>query len=134
MKYYGRNGESYADMFEQTQIEEVTCTVNDMTEPNIRPQESGNRMDCRWVELSDGKNTVRFTALGSAFNLGIKRYSDIELLGMKHREDEVSSGTYVTLSAFQKGIGTGICGPVTAPEYCYDVKDEYEISFLISVR
>ena len=134
VKYYGRNGESYADMFEQTQIEEVTCTVNDMTEPNIRPQESGNRMDCRWVELSDGKNTVRFTALGSAFNLGIKRYSDVELLGMKHREDEVSSGTYVTLSAFQKGIGTGICGPVTAPEYCYDVKDEYEISFLISVR
>ena len=61
-------------MFEQTQIEEVTCTVNDMTEPNIRPQESGNRMDCRWVELSDGKNTVRFTALGSAFNLGIKRW------------------------------------------------------------
>ncbi len=134
VRYLGRNGESYSDMKAQTQIEEVSCTVKDMTEPNIRPQESGNRMDCRWAEISNGKETLRFTALGKAFELGIKPYSDRELLGMAHREDEVRTGTYVTISAFQMGIGTGICGPVTAPEYCYPAKGEYEFKFLISTE
>ena len=134
VRYLGRNGESYADMKDQTQIEEVSCTVEDMTEPNIRPQESGNRMDCRWAEISNGTDTIRFTALDRAFELGIKPYSDRELLGMTHREDEVRTGTYVTISAFQMGIGTGICGPVTAPEYCYPAKKEYELKFLISTE
>lgn len=132
VRYLGRNGESYADMKDQTQIEEVSCSVADMTEPNIRPQESGNRMDCRWAELSNGRDTIRFTAAGEAFELGVKRYSDRELLGMKHREDEITTGTYVTISAFQMGIGTGICGPVTAPEYCYPAKGEYVLRFVIS--
>ena len=121
-------------MFEQTQIEEVSCKVSDMTEPNIRPQESGNRMDCRWAEISNGTDTVRFTALDKPFELGIKPYSERELLGMAHREDEKRSGTYVTISAFQMGIGTGICGPVTAPEYCYPAKGEYELRFMISAE
>ena len=132
VRYFGRNGESYADMKDQTQIAEVSCTVSDMTEPNIRPQESGNRMDCRWAEVSNGTDTFRFTALDKTFELGIKPYSDKELLGMAHREDEVRTGTYVTISAFQMGIGTGICGPATAPEYCYPAKGEYEFKFLIS--
>jgi hypothetical protein len=119
-------------MKDQTQIEEVSCCVRDMTEPNIKPQESGNRMDCRWASVSNGKKALIFTAAGKAFELGIKRYSDTELLGMKHREDEVTTGTYVTISAFQQGIGTGICGPQTAQEYCYPVKEEYELKFLIS--
>ena len=133
VSYLGRNGESYADMKEQTQIETVDCAVSDMTEPNIRPQESGNRCDCRWASVSNGKQTVTFTALDQAFELGIKPYSDRKLLGMKHREDEMRTGTYVTVSAFQMGIGTGICGPKTAQEYCYPMERDYELKFLIQV-
>ena len=134
VEYYARNGESYADMKDQAQIEHVSCKVADMTEPNIKPQESGNRCDCRWASVSNGKNKITFTAVSSAFELGIKPYSDIELLGMKHREDEVRTGTYVTVSAFQQGIGTGICGPATAPEYCYPAEMDYELRFIISVE
>lgn len=132
--YLGRNGESYADMKEQTQIETVTCAVLDMTEPNIRPQESGNRCDCRWASVSNGKQTVTFTALDKAFELGVKPYSDRKLLRMKHREDEMTTGTYITISAFQMGIGTGICGPKTAQEYCYPMERDYELKFMIKVE
>lgn len=132
--YLGRNGESYADMKEQTQIETVTCAVSDMTEPNIRPQESGNRCDCRWASVSNGKQTVTFTALDKAFELGVKPYSDRKLLGMRHREDEMTTGTYITISAFQMGIGTGICGPKTAQEYCYPMERDYELKFMIKVE
>jgi hypothetical protein len=134
VRYYGRNGESYADMKDQTQIEEVCCSVSDMTEPNIKPQESGNRSDTRWASICDGWRTVKFISAGKAFDLGIKPYSDRELLSMKHREDEIRTGTYVAISAFQQGIGTGICGPGTADEFKHPVKGDYELRFVISVE
>ena len=130
--YCGRSGESYADMKDQFPIETVSCKVRDMTEPNIKPQESGSRFDTRWASISDGNTTVTFTAVDKAFELGIKPYSDRELLGMKHREDEIRTGTYVTLSAFQQGIGTGICGPQTADEFRHPVSGDYVLKFIIT--
>jgi len=129
--YLGRNGESYRDMKEHTQVEEVSCRVTDMTEPNIRPQESGNRCDTVWASLSDGKTAFTFTAVEQPFELGVKPYTDRALLTMRHREDECRTGSYITLSAFQMGIGTGSCGPGTRPEYRFSCKDVYTLKFLI---
>ena len=131
VEYLGRNDESYNDMKHHAQIQQVSCVVADMTEPNLRPQESGNRCDCAWVRVGDGETVFSFTALDRPFELGIKPYSDTELIPMRHREDEKRTGTYVTISAFQMGIGTGICGPATRPEYCYDARNEYELRFII---
>lgn len=134
VEYLGRNGESYCDMKDHTQIRKVNCKVSDMTEPNIRPQESGNRCDCQYVRVSDGNLTITIRTAEKPFELGVKPYSDVELLRMKHREDEVCSGTYVTVSAFQMGIGTGSCGPATLEQYCYPVEEEYELKFVISLQ
>ncbi len=131
VEYLGRNGESYCDMKDHTQIQQVRCQVRDMTEPNLRPQESGNRCDCAWVKVSDGETAFTFTALDKPFELGIKPYSDLELTTMAHREDEAVTGTYVTLSAFQMGIGTGICGPATLPQYCYSAKEDHVLRFIL---
>jgi len=38
----------------------------------------------------------------------------------------------VTVSAFQQGIGTGICGPQTKDEFKYPANKEYEFRFIIS--
>lgn len=132
VKYLGRNGESYCDMRDHFQIAEVSCAVKDMTEPNIRPQESGNRMDCQYVTLSDGLRTVTFTAVDQPFELAVKPYSDQELMGMKHRKDEITTGIYVTIQAFQMGIGTGSCGPATRQQYRFDRRKDYKFSYLIS--
>lgn len=131
VEYVGRTGESYCDMKEQWPVGTVACKVSQMTEPNIRPQESGNRCDCRKVTLSNGKTKISFEALEETFELGIKPYSDMELLEMRHLEDEKTSGTYVTINRFQMGIGTGSCGPVTAEAYRYPVTQDYELKFLI---
>ena len=131
LSYKGRNGESYCDMVDHTQIGQVSCTVADMTEPNIRPQESGNRMDCTWVRLSDSQTEFSIRAVEKPFELGLKPYSDRELLTMRHRCDEKVTGTYVTVSAFQMGIGTGSCGPGTLPEYRFSAKEEYVLKFII---
>lgn len=130
--YVGRNGESYCDMKEHARIERVCSQVLQMTEPNIRPQESGNRCDCTELTMSDGSTVFTIRAVDKPFELGVKPYSDRELLSMKHRSDEKRTGTYVTVSAFQMGIGTGSCGPKTLPEYCFDVRKEYVLRFVIS--
>jgi len=134
VRYVGRCGESYADMKEQFPIKDVTCAVADMTEPNIRPQESGNRCDCTLASVSDGKVRVSFEAVDAPFELGIKPYTDQALCAMKHRQDEVRTGTYVTIQAFQQGIGTGACGPGIMPEFQYRAKQDYVLRFLIRVQ
>ena len=131
VRYFGRTGESYADMKEQFPIGEVACKVSDMTEPNIRPQESGNRCDCLRASVSDGNTRVSFVAVDQPFELAIKPYTDRALLAMKHREDEKRTGTYVTIQAFQQGIGTGACGPSVAPEYQYSARQDDTLRFIV---
>ncbi|MBQ6159906.1 MAG: hypothetical protein IJK24_03055 [Oscillospiraceae bacterium] len=133
--YFGRTGESYCDMKEQFPIGvSEALPVERMTEPNLKPQESGNRCDCQWAELTDGKTVVRFEAVDRPFELGVKPYSDKALTQMKHREDEQTTGTYVTIQAFQQGIGTGSCGPRIAPEFMWNMKEDYVLRFLIRVE
>ena len=134
VEYLGRTGETYRDMRDYCPIERVRTTVSAMTEPNIKPQESGNRCDCRWVSLSDGKTEVRFEAVKRSFELGVKPYTDKALFTMTHREDEHRTGTYVTIQAFQQGIGTASCGPGIAPEFEFPTGREYELQFLVKIR
>ena len=131
--YLGRTGESYADMKEQEQVAETICTVSQMTEPNLKPQESGNRADTRWAAVRNGNGAVYFETLAQPFELGVKPYTDTALAGMLHREDEKRTGTYVTVSAFQMGIGTASCGPATVKEYTYSAKEDHEMKILIRV-
>ncbi len=134
VRYVGRCGESYCDMKEQFPIKAMECTVADMTEPNIRPQESGNRMDCTVASVSDGTIRVTFEAIDKPFELGVKPYTDKELCAMKHRKDEIRTGTYVTIQAFQQGIGTGACGPNIMRSFRYSAKQDYTLKFLIRLE
>lgn len=131
--YTGRTGESYCDMKEQFPIGQVHCRVADMTEPNIKPQESGNRCDCTTASLSNGRQCVTFEAVDHPFELAVKPYTDQALFAMRHRKDEVRTGTYVTIQAFHQGIGTGACGPAIAPEFQYSARRDYTLRFLIRV-
>lgn len=133
VEYTGRTGESYCDMKDQFPVGNVVCKVADMTEPNIRPQESGNRCDCTYASVGDGQSVVSFIAVDRPYELAIKPYTDAALLEMRHREDERRTGTYVTIQAFQQGIGTGACGPGVMPEYMFEAKkgEDYVLRFII---
>ncbi len=134
VEYFGKDEESYLDMQNHSIIKLNNKKVLDMVEPNIKPQESGNRMHTKYVKLSNGTNEVEFVAVDKLFELGIKPYSDKELTNMLHRKDEVRTGTYVTISCFQQGIGTGSCGPNTLKEHLYPANKEYTLRFIIKVK
>ena len=114
-------------------VKENQYKVLEMTEPNIRPQESGNRCDCKYSSFKNGKVEVKFVALEEPFELGVKPYSDLELIKMKHRDDEKITGTYVNICKFNRGIGTGACGPVTLEKYRYYPKD-YRLKFKMEFK
>ena len=133
VNYFGRSHESYCDMKDYALVKDNTSNVKYMTEPNIRPQESGNRCDCKYACLSNGKIEVKFTAIDNPFELGIKPYSELELLKMKHIDDEVVTGTYINICKFNRGIGTGACGPITLEKYRY-YPQNYRLRFIIEFR
>ena len=132
--YFGRSGESYLDMKEQYPVKECSCSVSEMVEPCVKPQESGNRCDVRWASLTDGKHVVKFTAVDNPFELSVKPYSDTELISMKHRSDVKTTGTYVAVNAFQQGVGTGSCGPYTLDEHCYKADKDHLLRFVVTVE
>ena len=132
--YFARKDESYCDMKKYSLITLDSRDVINMTEPNIRPQESGNRCDCKFAKFTNGNISIKFTALEEPFELGVKPYSEKDLLKMKHRDDEFNSGTYINICKFNRGIGTGACGPVTLNKYKYDGNKEYKLKFIIEVE
>jgi hypothetical protein len=77
---------------------------------------------------------VQFTAIEKPFELGIKPYTDLALTEMTHREEENRTGTYVTIQAFQQGIGTGACGPAIMPEFQFPANQDYTLRFVIRTK
>ena len=58
VSWYGRGPhESYSDMKESALIGIWQDDVDNMFQPNIRPQECGNHEDMRWASFTDGKGS-----------------------------------------------------------------------------
>lgn len=130
--YLARKEESYCDIENHTGIGEFSSQVKDMIEPNLRPQESGNRTEARFVEVTNGKTGLRFTAVESPFEFSIKPISDKDLRVASHREDvEKCHESYLTISGFNMGVGTGICGPVALPKYRRTTKESFTYKYII---
>ncbi len=132
VKYFAKIDESYCDFKNHAPIGLCNAEVKDMIEPNIKPQESGNRCDSRFVELNNGKVGLRFIAVNSPFEFSIKPISDEDLKSAKHREDvEKCHESYMAVSCFNMGVGTGICGPVALPQYRRVSDKDYIYSYVI---
>ncbi|MCC6095499.1 MAG: beta-galactosidase small subunit, partial [Eubacterium sp.] len=96
------------------------------------PSELSSRSASESESTSEAESKVTFQAVDAPFELAVKPYTDRALVRMTHRKDEKRTGTYVTIQAFQQGIGTGICGPGVAREYQYPADRDYTLKFLIT--
>ena len=112
LEYYGRGPwENYTDRnvssFVGTYKDKVT---NQFTWTYIRPQESGNRTDARWIKLGNGSNTLTVTGAQplsfSALNISPESIDPgQEKLPIHsyqvHPEDKV----YLHIDLAQRGVG-----------------------------
>ncbi len=133
LTFYARKDETYPDIKNYSPIGLKNSTVKDQIEPYVRPQEYGNHMDARFLSLKsdDGKGLL-FQAINRPFEFSVKPVSDHRLMNMKHIEDMVSLSTeFVTISAFNMGVGSNSCGPKPEKQYQFPANKSYEFSFAV---
>lgn len=120
VSYYGRGPlESYCDFKEHTTVGVFDTTVEKMAHKYIKPQDSGNRTEVRYAEVTDSKkNGILFRAKEKLINFNINTFTLGQLIKAKHIEDlpdeEVS---FVSADGFVRGTGSGSCGPIPPKEH-----------------
>jgi beta-galactosidase len=129
-------GESYPDKRSSQRHGCYTATLAELHTPYEVPQENGNRMETRWVEVLDvsGKGvraTMRRDGKASRFNWAAGKYSPEMLMKAKHPCDLVEENTVLwRVDAEVAGVGSAACGPGVREEYqvkCEEV--EFEVRF-----
>uniref|UniRef100_UPI0040562E11 glycoside hydrolase family 2 TIM barrel-domain containing protein n=1 Tax=Agathobacter sp. TaxID=2021311 RepID=UPI0040562E11 len=107
-KYYGYGPEeNYIDRMEGARLGVYESTAADNVPNYLLPQECGNRVGTRWLEVKDtnGKG-LRFAAEGKAFESSVLPYSAYELENAMHLEELPKPHyTWVRIAEAQMGIG-----------------------------
>ena len=112
LAYYGRGPiENYIDRCDNTFIGRYESTVADQYYPYIRPQETGNKTDVRWILLSDGKGTgLKITGLQplgfSALHFAPEDLDPGLTRKMQHQTDAVpQKNVFLHVDLKQRGLG-----------------------------
>ena len=132
IEYYGMGpDENLCDLYAQSIIGVYETTVDEMLEPYIRPQDSGNRTQVRYLKVTDcDGNGIKFAFDDEYFNFNARAYSQKLLQNAKHQEDLHSENTVVVnIDGFTRGTGTASCGPDILPQFEVNGKDGLEFSF-----
>ena len=109
--------ESYCDKHRADYIGNFTASVAELHEDYIRPQENGSHFGCKYMLISDGETSVKFTS-GESFSFNASEYTEGELAEKKHNfELEKCGSTVVCIDSLMAGVGSNACGPALAEKY-----------------
>ena len=118
IEYFGKGSrECYIDYQEHAKMGVWQSTATDEYEPYIKPQDCGNHMNVRWLEVS-GAETLRFES-EKPFEFSALHYTVEELYEKTHAfELEPSNSTEVLICYKNRGVGSFSCGPKLQKKYC----------------
>jgi beta-galactosidase len=122
--YGGGPGEAYADSCTAARVGRFSSTVDQMQTPYVRPQENGNRMGVRWVELRDRSGAgIRVTGRPTV-DVTVRRWTSAALDAARHTTDLTpEDATYLNLDTGHTGLGSASCGPAVLPRYRLPAED-----------
>ena len=128
LSYYGRGPiENYSDRKSSTLIGLYNSTVDQQFFPYIRPQDTGNKTDCRWFSLSNDQGIGLLFVGDSILNCSVLPYSQqsldpgIEKTQSKSTDLIKSNSNYVNIDYGQMGVG-GIDSWYSWPLSQYQIK------------
>jgi beta-galactosidase len=111
-------GEAYADTRSAVLLGRFTAALETLQTPYVRPQENGQRLDTRWVELGDHTGRALRISGDPVFGFSARRWTDAALTAAAHTTDLAPGGVvWVDLDAAQLGIGSASCGPPLPERY-----------------
>lgn len=119
VKWYGRGpGENYSDSKEACRVGVYTASIDGLFTPYIYPQENGNRMDVRWISVTDASGLGLLAAGIPTLEFSARRYTDKDLEEAQHASELVPRD-FVTLNLDyrQNGLGSNSCGPAQMPNH-----------------
>ena len=137
VSWYGRGfQETYCDRKTGAKIGRYEAKVAELETPYMRPQENGNRVDVRSVEIrrEDGSGLCFKALAGSVFEFSAHHYSLEALEKARHQHELVREGnTYLYLDARQCGVGGDMPGMACLREpYILHGSMPYSFRFTIS--
>ena len=140
LKYYGRGPwENYADRNESAFLGLYEQSTDEQLFPYVRPQESGNKSDVRWVELTNDEGIgIRVEGL-QPLNISAMPYRSEDLdpgLGMKkqmHYSDiEPRREVVLHIDLAQRGLGGDTSWGAQPRDQYRLTADEYSYGYIIS--
>lgn len=136
INYYGLGDkENYSDFNKQSVMGIYSHDIHDTLQPYIKPQDSGNRSEVRWAELTDEKGEgLRIEAIEVPLNVTATDVTLDTLLKANHREDlRFSKSVVLCVDGFVRGIGSNSCGPDTRSKFKYMLgrKNPFNYAFRI---
>ncbi len=132
IEYFGMGEkECYVDFKEHSKMGIWKSKVREEYEHYIRPQDSGNHINTKWVTMYDTRNSLTFAA-DNRFEFSALHYTIEELDQKEHDfELEESDTTEVLVCYKNRGVGSASCGPVLLEKY--QVTDKH-IEFKFSIN
>lgn len=139
MRWFGRGPqESYEDRKTGAAVGIYSGKVWEQFHPYVRPQETGNKTDVRWLSLTSDKGTGFFIEGCPLLNVSAWQFESEVLEHRKPGEPnrhgaEIEKGEVITLNIDHKQMGVGgdnSWGARVHPEYRLN-NDEYSYSFWI---
>ncbi len=114
--WHGRGpGENYPDRKSGSPVGIYSSKVADMVERYPLPMEMGNRMDTRWVSVTDdrGVGLLVSSSAMSFLNFSALPCTPQALMKAPHPEElEMAHATVLSIDALTLGLGGAACGPL----------------------
>ena len=133
--YYGLGPEeNYVDRCRGAMPGVYEYEAEDNLTPYIRPQESGNRMGVRWLQLTDDDGNG-LEIRGDGLEVNVLHYLPEHLMAARH-PDELPpiSQTVLDVALFRKGVGgDDSWGAPVLPMYTYDASRSYHLEFVMKI-
>lgn len=138
-RWYGRGPwESYEDRKYSAMVGRYQGSVEEQYHPYVRPQESGNKTDVRWAEISNGRNSgIKVLFTGELLDVSALPYSWEQLYPSSEKDQEHSGllkqgeYTYLDIDLQQMGIaGINSWGTLPLEKYRMPFQD-YSYSYII---
>ncbi len=130
VRYYGYgSNESYIDRRFSCIKDVYDDTVDNMFVRYVKPQENGSHYGTEFMEITDGKTTVR--AEGSFSFSALPYSSDMLTHTMHDWELPESKQTYLSLDFVMSGIGSNSCGPRLNEQWQAPKKGKGNITIIV---
>lgn len=138
MKWYGRGPEeNYWDRKDAAFVGLYTSTVDAQFHPYIRPQETGNKTDVRWVKLMDDAGNGIWISGDSVLNIEARHFLDEDLdEGLQKHNSHAGELrprhlTALSIDLQQTGVGgVNSWGAWPLPQYRLYYRD-YDYQFIV---